>query len=130
MGLIPVHPFFWGNDPLPGETTDPAKRAFFEHVWRMVNPATIGNGDPYINLEKDPNIARLGCSRVLVCVAGNDTLWARGWQYKDVLEKSGWKGEVEVFDVKGEGHVFHLFNPTSDSAVAMMKKVVEFINHA
>lgn len=53
----------------------------------------------------------------------------RGVHYKELLERSGWNGEVEVVEAKGEDHVFHLFKPTSENAVAMMKTLAEFINH-
>ncbi|TKY59110.1 carboxylesterase 7 [Spatholobus suberectus] len=67
-------------------------------------------------LERDPNLGKLACKRVLVCVAENDLLKDRGWYYKELLEKCGWHGVVEVMEAKGEGHVFHLFNPDSDNA--------------
>lgn len=128
LGVILVNPFMWGNDTLPGETTDPEERAFYERLWKLVKPSTIGNDDPWINPAKDPRIARMGCSRVLVCVAEKDRVRERNFHYKELLEKSGWKGEVEVLEAKGENHVFHLFNHTCENAVVMMKKMVDFIN--
>lgn len=56
------------------------------------------------------------------------TVKDRNWYYSEVLTKSGWKGDVEVLEAKGEGHVFHLSNPTCDNAVAMLKKIISFIN--
>ncbi|KAH7833540.1 hypothetical protein Vadar_007367 [Vaccinium darrowii] len=76
----------------------------------------------------DPNFSKLGCDKVLVCVAEKDILRDRGWYYKEELEKSGWGGVVEVMEAEGENHVFHLFNPTCDKAVAMLKRLAAFMN--
>ncbi|CBI32438.3 unnamed protein product, partial [Vitis vinifera] len=72
----------------------------------------------------------LGCQRVLVFVAEKDTLRDRGWFYHETLGKSGWSGVVEVMEAEGEDHVFHLFNPTCDKAVAMLKQMAMFLNMA
>ncbi|PKI55564.1 hypothetical protein CRG98_024064 [Punica granatum] len=127
-GLILVHPYFWGNDPLEDEATEPEKLAKIEIWWRLANPTTTGFDDPYFNPGKDLGILRMGCSRILACVAKKDELRARGWYYKEVMEKSRWEGEVEVMEANGEDHVFHLINPTSENAIAMMKRLVEFMN--
>jgi acetyl esterase/lipase len=55
----------------------------------------------------------LGCSKVLVAVAEKDLLRDRGLLYCEALKKCGWGGAVETMEAEGEGHVFHLFNPTS-----------------
>ncbi len=34
---------------------------------------------------------------------------------------------MKVVESKGENHVFHLFNPTCDNAVDLMKRVVAFL---
>ncbi|KAK4284674.1 hypothetical protein QN277_001473 [Acacia crassicarpa] len=66
---------------------------------------------------------------MLVCVAEKDGLKDRGWYYKEVVEKSEWKGVVEVMEAMDEGHVFHLFNPTCENAAAMLNKIVSFISN-
>jgi len=126
-GVIMVHPFFWGNEPLPLETTEPEKRSLVKRSWNIVKPTNIGCDDPLINPTMDPRLSSLGCNRVLICVAEKDIFRHRGWYYKEVLSKSGWKGVVEVMDAPGEDHVFHLYNPTCDNAVNLMKKMVFFI---
>ena len=63
------------------------------------------------------------------CVAEKDALKDRGWYYKEVVEKSGWQGVVDVMEAKEEDHVFHLFNPQCENAVAMLKAIVSFINN-
>jgi acetyl esterase/lipase len=67
---------------------------------------------------------------VLVFVAENDLLKDRGWYYKELLEKIGWGGVVEVIETKGEGHVFHLFNPKCDNALSLFNQIASFINHS
>ncbi|XP_010068478.3 probable carboxylesterase 12 [Eucalyptus grandis] len=126
-GVIMVHPFFWGNEPLPLETTEPEKRSLVKRSWNIVKPTNVGCDDPLINPTMDPRLSSLGCNRVLICVAEKDIFLHKGWYYKEVLSKSGWKGVVEVMDAPGEDHVFHLFNPTCDNAVNLMKKMVFFI---
>lgn len=129
IGIVLVHPFFWGKEPIGGESTMPAvQREYLDSMWRFVYPLTSGSDDPLVNPGKDSKLRGLGCEKVLVCVAENDTVKDRNWYYSEVLTKSGWKGVVEVLEAKGEGHVFHLFNPTCDNAVAMLKKIISFIN--
>lgn len=54
-----------------------------------MSPSTTSSDDPYI-------IDRMGCSSVLVCVA-EEWFRERGSMHnEEVLEKSGWKGEVEL----------------------------------
>ncbi|KAF8020473.1 hypothetical protein BT93_G1015 [Corymbia citriodora subsp. variegata] len=125
---IMVHPYFWGNEPLPLETTDPKERSFAEGFWLATNPTTTGCDDPLVNPATDPRLSGLGFNRVLICVAKKDTLRQRNWHYKELLRESGWGGVVEVMEAPGEDHVFHLFNPGCDNAAKMMKKLVSFIN--
>lgn len=35
---------------------------------------------------------------------------------------------MEITESPGEDHGFHLFNPTSDHAMAMLKRIVSFMN--
>nr|KJB79292.1 hypothetical protein B456_013G042500 [Gossypium raimondii] len=127
-GIMLIHPYFGGKEPVGDETKDPDKRAKIERFWRLVSPTTSGTDDPWINPFKDQSLASLVCSRVLVCVAEKDVLRHRGWSYCERLKKTGWKGEVEMMESKGEDHVFHLFEPTCDSAMAKLKKVAAFMN--
>ncbi|KAK7860445.1 2-hydroxyisoflavanone dehydratase [Quercus suber] len=64
---------------------------------------------------------------MLVRVAGNDQLRDRGIWYVDMARKSGWKGEVELFEVDGEDHVFHIHNIESENAKTMVKRLASFI---
>ncbi|PQQ04379.1 putative carboxylesterase 12 [Prunus yedoensis var. nudiflora] len=129
VGIVLVHPFFWGTEPVGGELTTPAAtKEYMAGVWRFACPSTSGSDDPLINPAKDPKLGKLGCEKVLVCVAEKDGLKDRGRHYSEILKKSGWNGAVEVIEAKGEGHVFHLYNPICDNAVALQKKIVSFLN--
>lgn len=134
VGIVLVHPYFWGNTPVPNETTDAKERAFFDGIWRLgYHSETKGSDDPWINPFVEGSsqelLASLGCARVLVFVAEKDMLAPRGWFYYQKLKESGWKGHVEIVETKGEPHVFHLFNPNSENAGVMLKQIASFFNH-
>lgn len=127
-GIFLACPFFWGKDPIDGEAEDVGSKSYVEKLWLFVNPNSSGLDDPLINPEKDPKLCSLGCEKVVVYVAGKDPLRYRGFYYKEALKKSGWQGTVEVVEVKEEQHVFHLFAPTGENAMGMLKKLVAFLN--
>ncbi|KAK3195751.1 hypothetical protein Dsin_027061 [Dipteronia sinensis] len=127
-GLILCHPFFWGEEPIPGESKEEWQRNWMEELWKVVDPSTGGLDDPWINPAYDPNLDRLGCNRVQVFVSEEDPLRERGWYYCLKLRESGWRGDMEVIDYKGEEHVFHLENLTCENSVSLRKKFVQFIN--
>lgn len=127
-GIVLVHPYFWGSEPIEGESTVAENRGRAEGIWRFACPTTCGADDPLINPGKDPKLGKLAAKRVLVCVAEQDGLKHRGLHYSDLLRKSEWGGNVEVVESKEEDHVFHLNNPIGENAVALMKKIVSFIN--
>ncbi|KAL6270372.1 hypothetical protein ACE6H2_027283 [Prunus campanulata] len=129
IGIVLVHPYFWGTEPVGAELTTPAAaREYMAGIWRFACTSTSGSDDPLLNPGKDPKLKQLGCVKVLVFVAEKDVLKDRGWHYSETLKRSGWNGDVEVIEAEGEGHVFHCINPTCDNAVAMEKKIVAFLN--
>ncbi|GER56655.1 alpha/beta-Hydrolases superfamily protein [Striga asiatica] len=114
-GLISIHPFFGAGKP--------------EKLWDFLCPDSKGPDDVRLNPAADPDLlARLGCNRVLVCVAEKDFLRNRGLIYFEGLRKSDFRGSVEFFESVGEGHVFHLLDPVYDGSVVLMDRVVEFIS--
>lgn len=123
LGVCLVQPYF-GRKGTSGE------EAGVDPYWLFACPATAGSDDPRINPAADSNLWRLGCCRVLVCLAEKDGLRERGWFYYETLRKSGWGGEFEVMETEGEEHVFHLFNPNCEKAVALLKRVGSFMNKA
>ncbi|KAK4284676.1 hypothetical protein QN277_001474 [Acacia crassicarpa] len=129
-GIILVHPYFWGSKPLKSEKIEASVRSLVDSRWRFVCPTTDGSDDPLMNPARDPNLGRLRCRKILVCVAEKDKFKERGLYYKEVVEKSDWKGVVEVVEAKDEDHVFHLLNPTCDNAMAMLNTIVSFMNQS
>lgn len=102
-------------------------------MWVFVNPsAEDGVDDPRINpfVENAQNLSRLGCSKILVCVAEKDELRNIGIQYVEAVKKSGWKGEIEVIDVEGEGHCFQIFDPEAEKAKNLIKGMANFIKQS
>lgn len=114
-GLILVHPFFGSGKP--------------DKLWDFICPETPGSNDPRLNPSADMDLlSKLGCERVLVCVAEKDWLRRRGLHYYEALKRSDWKGWIECFETEGEEHVFHLFDPTHDKANTLLKRIVGFMD--
>lgn len=126
-GLQLIHPHFWG-EKLIGEEQEWDRKDLFvvENLWFMVSKDIKNLDHPIVNPEHDPDLGRLAAERVAVYVAEKDNLKVRGRHYAECLKKSGWKGTVEVVETTGEGHVFHLFNPTCDMAGELVKQLAAF----
>ncbi|KAL5541115.1 hypothetical protein UlMin_043401 [Ulmus minor] len=117
LGACLIHPYFAKKE---GGDVD--------NYWLFVSPTTSGSGDPRINPGTDPRLGGLGCSKVLVCVAEKDSMRGRGLYYYEELVESRWDGKVEVVESEGEEHVFHLFNPKSEKALELLKRLASFMN--
>ncbi|KAG2705449.1 hypothetical protein I3760_05G054100, partial [Carya illinoinensis] len=114
IGMLMVHPFFVGKDR--------------DEMYKFLSSTSSGcSDDPKLNPAVDPDLSKMGCAKVLVCVAEKDSLKDRGVTYSETLKKSGWGGGVELIESKGEDHCFHLFNAESEQAAQLMKKFVEFV---
>ncbi|KAJ4837894.1 hypothetical protein Tsubulata_806552 [Turnera subulata] len=129
QGIILIHPYFWGKDPIGVESED-LRKALVESWWEFVCPSDKGCDDPYINpfVDGAPSFQGISCDKVLVCVAENDILSSRGKLYYESLVTSGWQGRAEIVETKGEDHVFHIFNPDCDNARALIQRWASFIN--
>ncbi|KAK6792801.1 hypothetical protein RDI58_011882 [Solanum bulbocastanum] len=129
-GMIMISPYFWGEESIGIEIKDSVRKSMVDKWWEFVCPSKKGNNDPLINpfVDEAPNLEELACDRVLVCVAELDILRDRGILYYESLMKSQWKGKVEIFETKGEDHVFHIFNPNSEKALDLVKSWATFIN--
>lgn len=128
-GIVMIHPYFWGEEPIGSEREEPGRKAMVDAWWRFVCPR--GCDDPWINpfAEGAPDLAWLGCDRVLVCVAEKDILRERGRLYYESLAgSSGWRGTAEMAETPGEDHVFHIFDPDGEKAVEFFKRLASFIN--
>ncbi|CAL1389438.1 unnamed protein product [Linum trigynum] len=127
-GLVLIHPYFWGKDPIGNEEKESEFREGAFEFWKLACPTTTGPDDPLVNPAADPDLGRLGCSKVVVAVAEKDFLSDRGRYYCEAVRKSGWKGEIELLEAKDEQHVFHLMDGGCENAVAMRSKICSFIN--
>ncbi|KAJ8766607.1 hypothetical protein K2173_001127 [Erythroxylum novogranatense] len=130
-GIALIHTYFWGKDPIGSESCKDMKmKERMDNLWPFLFPARSGLDDPFINPTADPNLATLNCSKVLIFVAEKDRymLTDRGWLYYEALRKSGWGGNVEIMESKGEDHCFHLLRFGSEKSKAMLEKLVSFLN--
>ncbi|ONK60789.1 uncharacterized protein A4U43_C08F22620 [Asparagus officinalis] len=128
-GMILIHPYFWGTEPIGSEVArDPKERKFYEDVWKFVNSGGAHADDPMVNVmaENAPSLKGLPCERVMVAVAGKDALVERGRAYYQALKGSGWGGEVELVDIEDVEHCFHLKNPEVDEAMGLIEKMAAF----
>nr|CAB3457271.1 unnamed protein product [Digitaria exilis] len=128
---IMVHPYFLGAGRVSSEETDPGMAQSVVTMWRVVCPGSTGvEDDPWINplAPGAPGLKGLACGRVLVCLAEKDVVRDRGHAYAEGLRASGWGGEVEVLEVAGQGHCFHLVDFASADAVAQDDAIARFVN--
>ncbi|PHT94741.1 hypothetical protein T459_02623 [Capsicum annuum] len=114
VGMALVDPYFGNGKP--------------DALWTYLCPKTNGIDDPRFNPAAHPKIlSKLKCSKIYVFTAGKDYLRDRAWTYYETMKKIGWKGELRIKETEGEGHVFHLFNPTSEKAKDLMNTLVHFL---
>ncbi|KAK9139714.1 hypothetical protein Scep_009395 [Stephania cephalantha] len=128
-GMFLSQPYFWGSTRIGFEAGRPDVD-LISRIWVFVSGGA-GLDDPNINplAEEAPSLAGLGCSKfVLVCVAGEDTLKERGKAYYEELKKSGWDGEVDLFEVEGEKHGFHGLDPECENSKLMIGRLASFLN--
>ncbi|KAL5992742.1 hypothetical protein ACLOJK_013661 [Asimina triloba] len=130
LGVILIHPFFWGTETIGNEGNNPAVKGLIDRIWKFACPSLESLDEAFINptAATSPSLSKLGCRRVIVCVAEKDKLKDRGWLYYHTLASSGWEGTVEMLEAEDEEHVFHLTNPTCEGAVEMMTRLVDFLN--
>lgn len=129
-GMVMIHPYFWGKDPIGVEVKDCVRKPMVDNWWMFVCPSDKGCDDPYINpfVDGAPSLEDLACDRVLIFVAEKDILSDRGKLYYENLMKSGWQGKAEIVETKGEDHVFHIFNPNCDNARLLIRRWASCIN--
>ncbi|WVZ92513.1 hypothetical protein U9M48_038570 [Paspalum notatum var. saurae] len=137
QGLALVHPFFLSSpsSPPPGDPDTAAKYAWVRgklaEMWAFAcGGRTAGPGrDPRVSPFADgaPSLGRLGCRRVLVCLA-DDALAGVGKAYYDALLAGGWAAaDAELLDSAPADHEFHLREPESAKAVLLMDRLVALI---
>ncbi|XP_065869928.1 2-hydroxyisoflavanone dehydratase-like [Euphorbia lathyris] len=112
--LLIIHPFFGSNDPDP--------------IYIYMYPSSPGNNDePKLNPGVDPELKKLKCEKIMVCLAEKDFLKSRGVFYCEIMRKNGWDEKLELYETKGEEHCFYLFNPRSPNLAPLIKTMVDFI---
>ncbi|KAK2360065.1 2-hydroxyisoflavanone dehydratase [Trifolium repens] len=130
LGAIIIHPYFQSSYPIGSEPIVEAENNIGHKVWDLVYPnAPFGIDNPFVNPlgEGAPNLEKLGCSKIIVFVAGKDSLRDRGVWYFEGVKKSGWNGKLELFEEKDEDHVYHLLKPESESAEKFLERLVRFV---
>ncbi|XP_038719666.1 2-hydroxyisoflavanone dehydratase-like [Tripterygium wilfordii] len=150
LGAFISHSYFWGSKPI-GSENDPSKpkpyvgsnsisfasdpslghdKSFPALVWSFVYPSAPGGLDnPMLNPEGPgaPSLAGLGCSRLLIVVAGEDELRDRGVRYHELVKESGWRGELEFHEDEEEHHGFYIVNPDTGKAKNLIKRFADFL---
>lgn len=127
-GAILLHPWFGGNAPMEGEPE--AAVAANAGLWAYVCPGAVGGADdPRMNplAPGAPALEKLGCARMLVCAAKQDTLYVRNRAYYEAVAGSGWPGDMAWHESEGEDHDFFLPKPECENAKKLMDCVVAFI---
>uniref|UniRef100_A0A7N0TPQ7 Alpha/beta hydrolase fold-3 domain-containing protein n=1 Tax=Kalanchoe fedtschenkoi TaxID=63787 RepID=A0A7N0TPQ7_KALFE len=129
-GVIIDVPFFFGAESIGKESGLPeTEREKGEKIWLKAIPDLKTLDHPWINPLADlEKMSKMGCKRVLVHVAEVDSLRDRGVAYYEALRGCGWSGRAELFESRGVGHAFQLFNPKCQQVEELLKKYVEFIN--
>lgn len=133
FGVLLSQPYFLGSKPIGSESNFDNNKNLLYKTWEIAYPnAPNGFDNPLINpfSNEAPSLSGLQCSRLLVCVAEKDELRERGVRYFNAVKKSEWKGKIELFEVEGEDHCFHFFNPDCDNAKMMIKRLASFLNTA
>ncbi|KAL5199813.1 hypothetical protein ABZP36_021016 [Zizania latifolia] len=128
-GVLLVHPFFWDAS----NTTTPELEERIRREWRFMcgSPeARVDDARLSPTAPGAPPLTALPCKRLMVAVADDDFLATKGRAYHAALSSSRWCGEAELVDTPGETHVFHLLQPWTESAAAMMGLVVAFVTRA
>jgi acetyl esterase/lipase len=130
-GVVLIHPWFWGRDPIPGEPPlNPASKQQ-KGLWEFVCPEAVdGADDPRMNptAPSAPGLDNLACQKVMVCVAEGDVLRWRGKLYAEAVARArGTEKDVELFESEGVGHVFYLLEPVQEKAKELLDKIATFV---
>ncbi|EAZ30906.1 hypothetical protein OsJ_14987 [Oryza sativa Japonica Group] len=128
-GIVLIHPWFWGKEPIGGEAAAGEQKG----LWEFVCPdAADGADDPRMNptAAGAPGLENLACEKVMVCVAEGDTLRWRGRAYAEavVRARGGEAAAVELLESEGVGHVFYLFEPGHEKADELLRRIAAFIS--
>ncbi|CAL5016689.1 unnamed protein product [Urochloa decumbens] len=131
-GVVLIHPWFWGKEPIGGEPRGSTQK-MQKGLWEFVCPGAVGGeDDPRMNPTAPgaPGLENLACEKVLVCVAEGDVLRWRGKAYAEAVERArgGDEARVEVFESEGVGHVFYLMEPATEKAKELLDRIAAFVS--
>lgn len=127
-GAFLCHPYFWGSKAERNRRKEEQSDQY--RIWLFVYPSVPGGIDnPMINpLSEDaPSSTGLACQKLFVSVAEKDGLRQMGLDYVEGLKKSGWKGEVDLIDVEGEGHCFQIVDTNKEKSKNLISHIESFI---
>jgi 2-hydroxyisoflavanone dehydratase len=130
LGALLCTPFFWGSKPIGSEPAEDHENSLAIKVWKFVYPNAEGGIDnPMVNpfAPGAPSLATLGCSKILVTVTDKDEFKDRDILYYESIKKSGWQGQVELFEAGDEEHGFQIFKPETDGAIQLIKRLASFL---
>jgi acetyl esterase/lipase len=133
-GIVLIHPWFWGKDPIGGEEPrSPASKSKQQQqqkgLWEFVCPGAVdGVDDPRMNPTAPgaPGLENLACQKVMVCVAEGDVLRWRGKLYAEAAARA--RKDVELFESQGVGHVFYLLEPAQEKARELLDRIAAFVS--
>uniref|UniRef100_A0A0D9W5M5 Alpha/beta hydrolase fold-3 domain-containing protein n=1 Tax=Leersia perrieri TaxID=77586 RepID=A0A0D9W5M5_9ORYZ len=137
-GIVLIHPWFWGKDPIGEEPRGGEAMAAEEQkgLWEFVCPDAVdGVDDPRMNpmAAGAPGLEKLACEKVMVFVAEGDTLRWRGRAYAEAAAAARARGgdaaaTVELLESEGVAHVFYLFEPGHEKADELLRRIAAFVS--
>ncbi|KAL3505893.1 hypothetical protein ACH5RR_031275 [Cinchona calisaya] len=131
FGAFLCQPYFWSlNSRSKGSDEGKEESNIAYRMWMLAYPSAPGGIDnSMINPMADdaPCLSGLACSRLFVTVAEKDPTREREILYVEAVRKSGWKGELELFEAEGKGHGFHLLDPEDEEAKIQMGLLASFL---
>ncbi|KAF0890306.1 hypothetical protein E2562_002718 [Oryza meyeriana var. granulata] len=135
-GIVLIHPWFWGKEPIGEEPRGGEVAAAGEQkgLWEFVCPdAADGADDPRMNptAAGAPGLENLACEKVMVCVAERDVLRWRGRAYAEAAERARGGPEaaaVDLLESEGVGHVFYLFESGNEKSDELLRRIAAFVS--
>ncbi|KAK9664793.1 hypothetical protein RND81_14G068600 [Saponaria officinalis] len=100
-------------------------------MWEFVYPGAPGGSNCHMINPMSPgapSLSRLGCSRMLVLVAGKDDMRDSEIRYYNAVKESGFQGKVELYVQEGEDHVYHIVNPDAENSKLLFKHLADFLH--
>uniref|UniRef100_A0A0D9X249 Alpha/beta hydrolase fold-3 domain-containing protein n=1 Tax=Leersia perrieri TaxID=77586 RepID=A0A0D9X249_9ORYZ len=118
-GIIPVQPFFGGEERTPSETSLDGVAPVVsiwrsDFSWKAFLPVGADRDHPAAHVtDENAALAEEGFPPAMVVIGGNDPIKDWQWRYVDVLRRKGKK--VEVVEFPGAFHGFYAFPELADA---------------